>query len=246
MDDGVRETPRLNEQVKRAIKPLIGIFLAPAALSAAWATAGMLAPALGRFGVTFPLLCGALACLLFHWSGRGKRLYVAAHELTHALAALCSGVRVRKISVKKTGGYVLLDSTSTFISLAPYVVPFYTLAVAAAYWLAGRFWDAAPLRPWFLAAAGFTLAFHLLHTTDILAGPVQSDLRKAGGPLFSLPLLLLLNCLGLAAALKMLFPGLLSLRAYSARVLETQGEAYRVVFSAVSYVFNTAKIYLNS
>jgi hypothetical protein len=228
----------------RAFKPLIGIALAPAALAAAWATALMLAPALGKFSVTFPLICGALASLLFHWAGRGKRLYVTAHELTHALAALFSGVRVRKISVKKNSGYVLLDSTNAFISLAPYVVPFYTLAVAAAYWLAGRFWDAVPLRPWFLAAAGFTLAFHLLHTTDILAGPVQSDLKKAGGPVFSIPLLLLLNCLGLAAALKMLFPGLLSLRAYSARVLETQGEAYASIFSAASYAVNTAKIYL--
>lgn len=230
----------------RAIKPLIGIALAPAALAAAWATAAILAPALGRFSVTLPLLCGALACLLFHWAGRGKRLYVTAHELTHALAAVFSGVRIRKISVKKNSGYVLLDSTNAFISLAPYVIPLYTLAVASAYWLAGRYWDAAPLRPWFLAAAGFTLAFHLLHTADVLAGPVQSDLRKAGGPVFSLPLLLLLNCLGLAAALKMLFPGLLSLRTYSARVLEKQGEVYTALFSAASYVVNTAKIYFNS
>jgi len=228
----------------RAIKPLIGIVLAPAALAAAWATAAMLAPALGRFGVTFPLLAGALASLLFHWGGFGKRLYVTAHELTHALAALFSGVRVRKISVKKNSGYVLLDSTNTFISLAPYVIPFYTLAVAAAYWLAGRFWNAAPLRPWFLAAAGFTLAFHLLHTTDILAGPVQSDLKKAGGPVFSIPLLVLLNCLGLAAALKLLFPGLISLHAYAAKVTATQAAAYRHVWEAAAYAYITAKIYI--
>ncbi|MDD2806840.1 MAG: hypothetical protein PHV33_14915, partial [Elusimicrobiales bacterium] len=105
------------------------------------------------------------------------------------------------------------------------------------------FADVRPYRPWFLAAAGFTLAFHLLHTADILSGPVQSDLKKAGGPVFSIPLLLLLNCLALAAAIKMLFPGLLSMRAYSARVLEAQGEAYRGLLSAAAYVFNTAKIY---
>lgn len=230
----------------RALKPMIGIALAPAALAAAWATAAMLAPALVKFDITLPLLCGGLASLLLHWGGRGKGLYVTAHELTHALAALFSGVRVRKISVKKNSGYVLLDSTNAFISLAPYIIPLYTLAVAAAYWLAGRFWDAAPLRPWFLAAAGFTLAFHLLHTADILAGPVQSDLRKAGGPVFSIPLLLLLNCLGLAAALKMIFPELLNMRVYSARVLETQAEAYRAIYAAAAYVLNTAKIYLNS
>jgi len=229
----------------QALKPAIGVLLAPAALAAAWATGAALAPALGKFGVTFPLLGGALACLLFHWLGRGRRLYVAAHELTHALAAVLVGVKVRRIAIKKNSGYVLLDSTNAFISLAPYFVPLYTLAVAALYWTAGRFWDVLPLRPWFLAAAGFTLAFHLLHTADILSGPVQSDLKKAGGPVFSLPLLLLLNCLGLAAALKMLFPGLLSLRAYGCAVLQAQGAAYAWLYAAALEAFNTARIYFN-
>ncbi len=230
----------------RYLKTLAGIALAPAALAAAWATAAALGPALGRVSYTFPFLGGALLCLLLHLTGRGKRLYVAAHELTHALAAVLIGVRVRKISVGRGSGYVLLDSTNAFISLAPYFVPFYTLAVSAAYWTAGRFWDLAPYRPWFLAAAGFTLAFHLLHTADILSGPVQSDLKKAGGPVFSLPLLLLLNCLGLAAALRLLFPELLSFRAYAGRVLQAQAAAYSGLWAAAAYAVNTAKIYIRS
>lgn len=225
------------------LKTIAGIILAPAALAAAWATCAALGPALAKFSVTFPLLAGGLACGLLHASGRGKRLYVAAHELTHALAAVFSGVRVRKISVKRQSGYVLLDSTNSFISLAPYFIPLYTLVVAAAYWLAGRFWPVAHLRPWFLAAAGFTLTFHILHTADVLTGPVQSDLKKAGGPVFSLPLLLLLNCLGLAAAVKLLFPGLLHARAYCAGVLHAQAAAYGGIYAAASYVYNTAKIY---
>jgi len=116
--------------------------------------------------------------------------------------------------------------------------------VAAGYWLAGRFWPVAPLRPWFLAAAGFTLTFHALHTADVLAGPVQSDLKKAGGPVFSIPLLLLLNCLGLAAALKLLFPGLISLHVYVLKVMGTQAAAYRHIWEAAAYAYITAKIYL--
>lgn len=230
----------------RAIRTLAGLLLAPAALAAAWATGAALGPALGKFSSTAPLLAGALACLAFHWAGRGRRLYVTAHELTHALAAFFTGIKIRRISVRRNSGYVLLDSTNAFISLAPYVIPLYTLAVSAAYWAAGRFWDLSPYRAWFLAAAGFTLAFHLLHTADILAGPVQSDLRKAGGPVFSLPLLLLLNCLGLAAALKLLFPELLSLRAYGTGVLEAQRAVYGAIYKAALYLANTAKIYLSS
>jgi len=230
----------------RALKTLTGLALAPAALAAAWATAAALGPALGKFSATLPLLAGALASLAFHSMGRGGRLYVTAHELTHALAALLTGIKVRKISVRKNSGYVLLDSTNAFISLAPYFIPFYTLAVSAAYWAAGRFWDLSPYRAWFLAAAGFTLAFHLLHTADTLAGPVQSDLRKAGGPVFSLPLLVLLNCLGLAAALKLLFPELLSLKAYGAELLQTQRTVYGALYKAALHLANTAKIYLSA
>lgn len=232
--------------MKGPFRTIIGIALAPAALAAAWATCAVLGPVLARFSVTFPLLGGAVLCVALHAAGRGKRLYVTAHELTHAMAAVLTGVRVRKISVKKQSGYVLTDSSNTFISLAPYFIPFYTLAAAAAYWAAGRFWEAAPLRPWFLAAAGFTLAFHLLHTADILAGPVQSDLKKAGGPVFSMPLLLLLNCLGLAVALKLLFPELLSARAYAARTLRSAGAAYAAIWQGATYIFNTAKIYLRT
>lgn len=230
----------------RFTKTVLGVLMAPAALAAAWATAAALGPSLARFGITFPLLAGALACLLLHAGGKGKRLYVAAHELTHALAAVFSGVRVRKISVKRSSGYVLLDSTNAFISLAPYFIPFYTIAAGGAYWLAGRFWHAAPLRPWFLAAAGFTLAFHILHTADILAGPVQSDIKKAGGPVFSLPLIVLLNCLGLTAALKLLSPELFSLKAYLTGVLRAQAAAYVWLYEAAAYAVNTAKIYIQS
>ncbi len=230
----------------RAIKTLIGIAMIPAALACVWATCAALAPAMSRFSVTYPLLGGALACLAMHAWGRGGRLYVTAHELTHALAAVCTGVRVHAISIKRRSGHVLLDSTNSFISLAPYFVPLYTLAAAGAYWLAGRFWNPAPVRPWFLAAAGFTLTFHMLHTADLLAGPVQSDLKKAGGPVFSIPLLLLLNCLGLAAALKLLFPGLIHLREFSAGVLHAQAAAYKGIFLAASNIINTARIYFRT
>ncbi len=232
--------------MKSALKTTAGLLLAPAAAAGAWATAAAVVPVLARFDVTFPLLGGALAGLLLHLSGRGKRPYVAAHELTHALAAVFSGVRVRKISVSRKSGYVLLDSTNAFISLAPYFIPFYTLAAGAAYALAGFFWNVAPFRPWFLAAAGFTLAFHLLHTADVLSGPVQSDLKKAGGPVFSLPLLVLLNCLGVAAALKLLFPGLIGLKPLAARVLAAQGAVYRHIWNGLLYAVNTARIYIGS
>jgi hypothetical protein len=235
----------------RLLKIMAGAALLPAALGAVWAAGSALLPQLTQWQATWPLLAGALLFSTLHalplFTGKsfsGNRFYVAAHELTHALAAVFSGVKVRKISVGRRNGYVLLDSTNAFISLAPYFVPFYTLAAAAAYGAARHFFPGAPLRPWFLAAAGFTLAFHLLHTADILSGPVQSDLRKAGGAFFSLTLLLLLNCAGLALALRLLYPELFSFRAYLLAAAAAQAEIYRALGGAAAYLFNTAKIYL--
>ncbi len=167
-----------------------------------------------------------------------------AHELSHAAAALLSGVRVRKIAVKKTGGYVALDATNTFISLAPYFIPFYAVAAGLLYSLAAFFWNMAPYRPYFTAVAGFFLAFHFINTIGILAGPVQSDLKKAGGLFFSLSLLTLLNALCLVLILKLIFPGLISLRAYAAGAASDTATLLRWAYAAVLYLFNTAKMYL--
>lgn len=234
-------------------KVFAALVLTPLAAGAAFAACALILPALSNFKITFPLLLGAVVYCAAHFlpppasrrrrAGGGRYFYVLAHELTHAAAALLSGARVRKIAVKKTGGYVALDSTNAFISLAPYFIPFYAVAAGLLYGLAAYFWNMAPYRPYFTALAGFFLAFHFINTADILTGPVQSDLKKAGGLFFSLALLTLLNALCLMLILKLLFPGLISLRAYAARAWSDTATLLRWAFAAVSYVFNTAKIY---
>ncbi|MFA6435247.1 MAG: hypothetical protein WCW52_11185 [Elusimicrobiales bacterium] len=226
---------------------LTALLLSPLTAAAPLATAALAYSAFARPQAALPLLLGAaLYCPLHFYPSRNRFFYVLAHELSHALAALASGVRIRKITVGKRGGFVALNSTSTLISLAPYFIPFYALAAGLAYGLAAFFMDMSPYRPLFTGAVGFLLAFHLLNTVDILAGPVQSDLKKAGGVFFSVSLVLLLNSLCLALALKLIFPELVSLRSYSAGVLDRTGLITARLFAAVSYLFNTARIYLLS
>lgn len=225
-------------------KVLAGLLISPLTAAAVYATAALTFSALARIQVSLPLLIGAaLYCPLHFCLPVNRFFYVLAHELSHALAALVSGVRIRKINVGKNGGCVVMNATNAFISLAPYFIPFYALAAGLAYGLASFFLDMAPYRPFFTGATGFFLAFHLLHTGDILSGPVQSDLKKAGGLLFSLSVIVLLNSLCLAAALKLIFPDLISLRRYSAGVWTGAGTIAGWLFMAVSYVFNTVKPY---
>ena len=139
-----------------------------------------------------------------------------------------------------------MNATNTFISLAPYFIPFYALAAGLTYGLAAFFTDMSAYRPFFTGATGFFLAFHLVNTGDILTGPVQSDLKKAGGIFFSISMVLLLNSLCLAVALKLIFPDLVSLTNYAGGVWNRTCDIAGWLFAAASYLVNTAKIYLNS
>jgi len=233
-------------------KFLTALILSPLAAGAAFAAAILIFSALSNLKITFPLVLGAAVYCAVHFypSSAGTRtsryFYVLAHELSHALAALLSGVKVRKIAVKKTGGCVTLNATNAFISLAPYFIPFYAVAAGLLYSLASFFLDMVPYRPFFTALAGFFLAFHLLNTLNILTGPVQSDLKKAGGVFFSFSLVTLLNSLCLVLILKLIFPGLISLKAYAARAWTDTEIILGWALTAVSYLYNTARIYLQA
>ncbi len=219
-------------------RTITALALAPLTAAAVYATAALLFSALTRNQTALPLLAGAaLYCILHFCRPKNRFFYVLAHELSHALAALASGVKVRKISVRRNSGYVALNATSAFISLAPYFIPFYAVAAGLAYGLAAFFTDMTPYRPAFTGVAGFFLAFHVLNTGDILAGPPQSDIKKAGGALFSISMVLLLNSLGLALALKLIFPGLISLRTYTGSVWTLAGQIASRIFAAVLYCF---------
>jgi len=204
-------------------KVFAALIISPLTAAAAFSAAALAFSALTRVHTTLPLLIGAALYCPLHFLHKDRFLYVFAHELSHALAALVSGVKVRKIKVGRRGGYVALNSTNAFISLAPYFIPFYALAAGLIYGTAAFFTDMAPYRPVFTGATGFLLAFHLLNTGDILSGPVQSDLKKAGGALFSFSMVLLLNSLCLAMALKLIFPELISLKSYMTGVWTRAG-----------------------
>lgn len=226
-------------------RTLAAVLISPLTAAAAFSAALLAFSALSRLNAALPLIAGGILYLPLHFSaGKGRFFYVLAHELSHALAALVSGVKVRRIKVRRDGGYVAMDSTNAFISLAPYFVPFYALAAGAAYIVAGYFMDMAPYRRLFIAATGFLLAFHMLNTFEILSGPLQSDLKKAGGAVFSFSMVILLNSLCLALALKLIFPDLVSIKAYAWQVWASAGSILRWLWAASAWCCAAAKEYL--
>lgn len=105
--------------------------------------------------------------------------HVMAHELTHALAAMLMGGKVTSISASTTGGTTITDRSHVLISLAPYVLPLYTMLALGLYAIA-----APQLKVWFLGLVGASFAFHLALTVYSLSHH-QPDLEEGGKP-FSL------------------------------------------------------------
>lgn len=139
-------------------------------------------------------------CRLMMW------LYVAGHELTHALfVLLCSG-KVSKIHVSAEGGHVLTNRNNFLISLSPYFFPFYTV-VAIGIWgiLQWVFRESGGFDPvWLYGVIGFTWMFHLSFTVWMVRRE-QPDVEQ-NGKVFSFALIFLMNVLLICALLIVVSP----------------------------------------
>jgi hypothetical protein len=225
-------------------KTAAALALLPLTAGALWALLGPVGALLRSAENTWPFLLGAAAYLPFGLASRGSgRAYILAHELSHAAAAALCGIKVGKISVGRRAGHVTLAASNAFVDLAPYFVPLYALAAALAYGLALYFFDLSPWRPWFTALTGFLISFHLVNTAAVMAGPVQSDFRKAGGVIFSFSMALLANAFFLALCIKALYPEAFSLKAYFSSALANAAGITAALRRLLEAAVNTAKIY---
>ena len=160
-----------------------------------------------------PFWAGAAGYFLFQLIFfRPVRTYVFGHELTHAMAGILSGARLKKFKVASSGGSVVLTKTNIFITLAPYFIPIYTVLLIIVYWAGGKFWAFDNYHSLFLFLAGFSLSFHFGLTYFALAQG-QSDLKQFG-VFFSGVIIVLVNCFVIVLLFKALFPNEVGLKSY--------------------------------
>lgn len=154
---------------------------------------------------SFYFLCGLLGYLGFQWAFfRPLRAYVFGHELTHAMAAWLTGGQVKRFHVSKKGGSVTVTKSNTFVALAPYVIPLYSLILLGVFFGANFFYNLRPYWHWILALLGMSLGFHMALTVYALKQD-QPDLKTAG-KLLSGVLIFLGNSACLVLLLGILFP----------------------------------------
>ncbi|MBE2202914.1 MAG: hypothetical protein IAE94_01040 [Chthoniobacterales bacterium] len=195
----------------RWVKFVVGLFLLPPAwvLTQTFFTAFARTTLHDVFWLTEEFWFFALGSLLwtviFFGLPRPLWIYVFGHEFTHALWVLIMGGRVHKFHVSRKGGHILADKTNTWIALAPYFFPLYSLMVLTIYGTAALFTDVSSYRQILYGAVGFTWAFHLSFTLWMIPKG-QPDLTY-GGTFFSLILIYTLNLLILTILLIIAAPG---------------------------------------
>jgi hypothetical protein len=198
----------------RWVKFVVGLFLLPLCyiLTAAFFSALIRAAGRPHFWVTpeFWFFSLGLICWLIVYFGLPKWLtiYVFGHELTHALMVKIMGGRVSEFSVTRDGGYIVSSKINTWIALAPYFIPIYSVFVIIAYGIVSAFYDLQPHAE--LATGvlygllGFTWGFHASFTLSMIPRG-QTDLAY-GGTFFSLTVIYLMNLLVLSLLLILATP----------------------------------------
>lgn len=154
---------------------------------------------------------GGVAWALAYLAGwRPVHAYVLGHELSHLVVARAFGGEIFGWSASPSGGYVETNKSNTWITLAPYLIPFYSVIVMIVFGLVGMFWGlhetlhlpgaaSVTFRPvWFFyAALGLTWWFHVTYTVKTVMTH-QSDLER-NGEFFSMSLIFLFNILLITA-----------------------------------------------
>ena len=120
--------------------------------------------------------------------------YVFGHEMTHAIwVKIFWGKVADHFHVSLKGGHVVTDRVNTWIALAPYFFPLYSILIVTLYAAASLAADLSHYRWILFLLLGFTLSFHLVFTCLLIAKG-QPDLHY-GGTFFSLMVIYLINLL---------------------------------------------------
>lgn len=220
--------------MKKLGKFLLAVLLLPTVFFAAAQTFGALWNVLKNFQTAVGFMAGgALYCVIHFLGFHFDRVYVWAHETTHAAAAMLFGFRVHSMSVGKNGGCVKMDRCNAFVALAPYFVPLYALLAALLYAGISLAADVSAYREVFVFAVGFFMAFHFVQTFQTLWETDQPDLQAAGGRLFSAVIIVLCNALVLALALKCLFPDKVDLTQMLRGTLAGSCDGWKIVINYI-------------
>ncbi|MDR1683970.1 MAG: M50 family metallopeptidase [Elusimicrobiota bacterium] len=224
----------------KPLKFITGLILLPTAFFILLALSGVAWALVKNIRLSLYFLIGAAAYLILHrYVYNFSRLYVVSHEFTHALAALLTGHKVNSVTIKEESGNVKLSGVNAFILLAPYCFPLLAAGLVLAYYVLNFFVQNLDARI-FLGLFGFFVALHAAHTYKSLTETEQSDVKMAGGGVFSFPLIILANAVVTALLLELMLPRVVPFAAVAAEVLKNTFIFWREFFKQAYKLFSWA------
>jgi hypothetical protein len=218
----------------KAIRVLLAVGVLPAVFSGGYTLLRVFLSFAGRFDSRYaPFYIGVLvyACLQ-GFLYKPLRAYVFGHELTHAIAGLLSGAKIKKFKAGKESGKVIMNKSNVWITLSPYFVPIYTCIVIFVYLLLGGVGEAGNFYGYFLFFVGLTLAFHIALTIYIIRIG-QPDL-KIYGVFFSCVVILLINIFVFDLLLAITFPKEVDFVALMSLTLANTRDFYIFIFNLLT------------
>ena len=220
---------------KYILKLFLGLAMLWVAIVAACTLGQAYARAVGLpTGVLWFLGGGALYLAVQFLLYRPLLSHVLAHELTHALAAILTGGRVTAIHATTSGGSTAVNRSGAFISLAPYVFPFYAALLAPVYAV-----SAASFRPWIAGLIGFAYLYHLFLTGYTLLHH-QPDLQE-NGTVFSLIFILCGNIIALMTLTLILWPEALTVRTVFSGIVDWSVRLASALIAVLQPLFTRSK-----
>ena len=158
--------------------------------------------------------------------------YVFGHEFTHAITGIISGAKIKKFKVSRNGGSVSLTKDNVFITLSPYFVPLYTVAIIVIYYcLLGWFFDISKLRSYFLFFSGISLAFH--YALTFYAIKIGQEDMKIYGKFFSFVFVIFVNIIVLIIILALIFPQYINIKDFADSLFDDIVYTYKYIFLGV-------------
>ncbi len=182
---------------------------------------------------------GSAAGLVLFAFARGRVmlwLYVAGHELTHALFVVIFRGKIGRLHITAQGGHILTNRNNFLISLSPYFFPFYSAVAIMGWtlysWVVAEQYEPDPV--WLYGLIGLTWMFHLTFTVWMTLRE-QPDVEQ-NGRLFSYTVIFAANLLLLSGLLVVASPTATFPRFFASFWENVRTFVPRVVESAVEMI----------
>lgn len=226
--------------MNRFIKLFLGFILLPLAFSILFSVCEVLLYIIKAYKLTLYFILGSVLYALIHlFFYKFSRFYVFAHELSHAVAAWLCGYKVSGLKVNGDSGEVKVNKINTFVLLAPYCIPLYSILLTIIYLLLNIFWTpAVNYSSVFLALFGFFTTLHIVHTYKALTEAEQSDISRAGGGIFSFSLIVLVNMCVIIGLIEIYFPGIIPIGSLSKGIIERTLSFWKWFFDKAYLLFS--------